>query len=365
MKAFATLAIFLATTAAQAANFKTVYDFQPGLDGSIPYSGVIKYGTSVCGTTTFGYSYGNIYCIDRKTGVETSLYSFQDGVDGGVPNGGLLLYRGKFYGTTTSAGQGGAGTVFVLDPNTNKLTTLYAFTNGADGGAPHASLIEVNGLLYSTTMTGGNSNLGTVFSIDPKTGKEKTVYQFTQQNAAGQPTTAPIAVGNVLYGTASGGNYSQGGVLYSINLSTGTEVDLAIIPTAPNASPVYYDGALWGTTDSGGSSGYGSIYRTDPKTGATKTVYSFDPFVTGAYASTALVVYNNVFYTAANSGGANNAGTIMSFNPKSGKGKALYAFTNGNDGGYPAGDLAFVNGRFYGTTAGGAGGYGAVFSIKP
>ena len=48
-----------------------------------------------------------------------------------------------------------------------------------DGDDPQSSLIDVNGTLYGTTLSGGAYGAGTVYAADPNTGTEKIVYAFT------------------------------------------------------------------------------------------------------------------------------------------------------------------------------------------
>ncbi|MBV8530987.1 MAG: hypothetical protein JO104_06690, partial [Candidatus Eremiobacteraeota bacterium] len=48
-----------------------------------------------------------------------------------------------------------------------KESVLYAFKNRSDGATPAAGLLAVRGTLYGTTLGGGSSNEGTVFSITP------------------------------------------------------------------------------------------------------------------------------------------------------------------------------------------------------
>ena len=69
------------------------------------------------------------------------------------------------------------GTLYV-DLSTSKETMLYSFGTRADGAAPYASLIDVKGMLYGTTLSGGASGNGTIFAVDPSTGTEKVVYSF-------------------------------------------------------------------------------------------------------------------------------------------------------------------------------------------
>jgi uncharacterized repeat protein (TIGR03803 family) len=134
---------------------------------------------------------GNIYGISLTTvfsltpsGALTTLYTFTGGTDGAIPCGVLTQTSdGDFYGVTNSGGdpnaQGsygwGAGTVFRITPS-GKLTTVYTFTAGADGGWPTGGLTLANdGSLYGTT--GGfpsiyagwsaSTNAGTLYRIIP------------------------------------------------------------------------------------------------------------------------------------------------------------------------------------------------------
>jgi uncharacterized repeat protein (TIGR03803 family) len=85
--------------------------------------------------------------------------------------------------------------------------TLFSF-NGTDGSVPVASLVEVNGVLYGTTKFGGKYNQGTVFSVSPS-GAEQAVHNFEgYPTDGGRPEAGLIAVKGVLYGTTlAGGQY--------------------------------------------------------------------------------------------------------------------------------------------------------------
>jgi uncharacterized repeat protein (TIGR03803 family) len=139
-------------------------------DGNYPNAGLVYAGGRLYGTTTYGGAaqyYGTIFSLDPKTGAETVVYSFTGGADGGYPIAGLVSVGGALYGTTSSFGAGGQGTVFAFDPATSAISTLHAFTGGADGGAPSSGLLELGGVLYGTTNFGSDFNRGTVFSVTP------------------------------------------------------------------------------------------------------------------------------------------------------------------------------------------------------
>src|SRR5579864_4223956 len=94
--------------------------------------------------------------------VERVLYSFcahQDCTDGNDPVGGLLHIGGSLYGTTLAGGLAGCngsgcGVAFSIDAKTGAEKTIYSFCsqqNCEDGSIPFASLIVVKGTLYGTT----------------------------------------------------------------------------------------------------------------------------------------------------------------------------------------------------------------------
>jgi uncharacterized repeat protein (TIGR03803 family) len=115
----------------------------------------------------------------------TTLHSFS-GADGANPVAGLVFgANGALYGTTGSGGPSNFGTVFKLNPVTKTLTTLHAFTNGTDGANPQAGLVfDTKGGLYGTTIYGGPNNAGTVFKLDPATETLTTLYSFISGSSA-------------------------------------------------------------------------------------------------------------------------------------------------------------------------------------
>ncbi len=115
---------------------------------------------------------------------ETVLYTFcslSNCVDGAEPRAGLLMdQRWALYGTTQAgdAQRPQGGTVFKLTPPSVKggpwtETVLYKFcskTACLDGAAPQANLImDEQGALFGTTVTGGARDQGTVFKLTPPT----------------------------------------------------------------------------------------------------------------------------------------------------------------------------------------------------
>jgi len=115
---------------------------------------------------------GTVFSVSPKTGAEKVIYSFLGGTDGKDPDANLLDLNGTLYGTTYNGGgdrscEFGCGTVFSVNPKTGTETVFHSFGRGRDGTKPSAGLIDVNGMLYSTTEEGGAYGGGTVFSIAP------------------------------------------------------------------------------------------------------------------------------------------------------------------------------------------------------
>jgi uncharacterized repeat protein (TIGR03803 family) len=112
---------------------------------------------------------------------ETILHAFGGAVndDGAHPASNLVLGpNGELYGTTQAGGMtaycgsSGCGTVFELLPPSSPggswtEVILHSFTGGSDGNSPNGLTLGLNGTLYGTTATGGDSNLGTIFELAP------------------------------------------------------------------------------------------------------------------------------------------------------------------------------------------------------
>ena len=144
-------------------------------DGVYPTAGLIDVNGTLYGTTGGGGAScsssggcGTVFSV-TTSGKETVLYSFAGEPDGEFPVAGLLNVKGTLYGTTADGGARcsprGCGTVFAITLS-GAETVLHTFRR-IDGEYPAASLIDVNGTLYGTTVYGGADGGGTVFSLSP------------------------------------------------------------------------------------------------------------------------------------------------------------------------------------------------------
>jgi len=185
-----------------------LYDFN-----GFPYGNLILDSAgNIYGATEYGQifeltpsSYGTYPAI---------LYAFTGGTDGADPRAGLTWdAEGNLYGTTTSGGPYGYGVVFKLTPKTHggwRESTIHAFTGGADGANPAATLtFDAAGNLYGTALLGGAHGYGTVFKLThgPLGGWiEGTLHAFTGgSDGSGPISSVMIDSGGNIYGTTGWG----------------------------------------------------------------------------------------------------------------------------------------------------------------
>jgi uncharacterized repeat protein (TIGR03803 family) len=142
-----------------------LYKFTGGSDGYNPASRVIfgpdgpLYGSAYEGGAG---GWGTVFRLQPSptrprtalnTWNETTLYAFQGGGDGAIPWFDLVFRPGgSIYGTTTEGGQGscggnGCGTVYQLTGSGNNWTRnlLYAFAGDDDGGFPQGIIFDSAG----------------------------------------------------------------------------------------------------------------------------------------------------------------------------------------------------------------------------
>ncbi|HTT85564.1 MAG TPA: choice-of-anchor tandem repeat GloVer-containing protein [Rhizomicrobium sp.] len=400
-----------------------LHSFAGTPDGASPRAGLIDVKGTLYGTTSYGgtgkgcSSCGTVFALDPSTGAETTLYSFctkesrkklHGCKDAQTPWASLIDVKGSLYGT--AYGYPTPGAVFRVDRRTGAEKVLYSFCSQwdcADGVDPEASLIDLNGMLYGTTVQGGSNGCpdasigcGTVFALDPGTGAETVLHSFCSQQGCTDgaiPDAGLIDVGGTLYSTTPAGGTYDGGTVFAIDPSTGAETVIYSFCSQQNCadgfSPmgglINVNGMLYGTTFLGGSGttdrhrchfGCGTVFAIDPSTGAETVVYSFcsqlkgNRCEDGANPEASLIDAKGTLYGTTYSGGRYDGcgktiacGTVFSIDPGTGEEKVLHTFCSEPgcaDGDGPTGSLIDVKDVLYGTTfEGGAYNLGTVFAI--
>jgi uncharacterized repeat protein (TIGR03803 family) len=295
-----------------------------------------------------------------------SLHSF-DQTDGDNPYAGLIQGRdGKFYGMTSSGGANGYGNVYSITAN-GAVRILHSF-DALDGGSNNIQaglVLGPNGIFYGTTVQGGTSQYGTIFSIT-EDGIFTTLHTFCTSGFPCPDGASPhgalfVGTNRKLYGTTSAGGANSGGTFFTITAS-GT---LTILHSFNGFDGRYpygnviegTDGMFYGTTESGGQTGYGTVFRATAD-GNVTTLVSFN-YANGADPEAGLIQgADGNFYGTTPVGGATGYGTVFKITPH-GALTVIYSFcsqANCADGNKPLGGLVQgTDGNYYGTTfAGGS-----------
>ena len=185
------------------------------------YGTTIKGGTGPC-TSSSGSGCGTIFKASPSGSgwTETVLYSFQDKKDGEYPFAGLAVdASGNLYGTTSSSGPcpPACGNVFEFSAS-GVFTVIHKFGGGLDGGIPMSGpTVDSSGIIYGTTTGANSSDYGTVYRMSNSSGKWKltTLYRFKGGSDGGGPSGTPlIGPDGSLYGAAFLGG--KGGVIYQV-----------------------------------------------------------------------------------------------------------------------------------------------------
>jgi uncharacterized repeat protein (TIGR03803 family) len=359
--------------------------------GLVAVNGTLYGTTSAGGEKRIGYNYGcgTVYSMS-PAGVFKTLHRFHCS-DGAAPEGTLLDVNGTLYGTTSQGGSFGQGVLFSITTD-GVEKVLHNFKARSDGADPRGALVYLKGKLYGTTYLGGGyecsiNGCGTVYSVSA-TGTEKVLYSFRGGSTDGEgPVTGLTDVKGILYGTTVGGGSSGAGTVYTIN-TAGVENVLYSFGggsdgSYPAAALIDVNGMLYGTTSEGGSSkrssrGYGTVYSLSTR-GSEKVLYRFCPkhpnCSDGADPQSALLNLNGTLYGTTYSGGASgcNGGCGLVYSvDMSGSETVLHRFMRGSDASHSLAEFVNVNGTLYSTTIFGGStgcfygaGCGTVFALTP
>jgi hypothetical protein len=269
---------------------------------------------------------------------------------------------------------------------------LFDFdTTGNGGYVPEAGVfMDATGALYGTTNAGGAETAGVVYQLTSGSPRwsETVLHAFASDGTDGVLPSYGTLVGGpkgTLFGTTQRGGADDGGIAYELAppKKGGTSWTETIVHTFGGAG----DGetlegglfmgsghVLYGTTDgTNGGNDQGTVFSlTPPAQGQTawteSILYDFElggPY--GSYPRAGVLDKKGDLFCLTNSGGANSLGTVFELTPAGGGTYTpvdVYDFTttaNKVFGTLSAGK----SGAYIGVTYNSAGGYGAVFSIKP
>jgi uncharacterized repeat protein (TIGR03803 family) len=421
-----TIFSFNPTTNAYASVYTFGANYPDGANpnGSLVYSpgNGLLYGLTSQGQQGFGldYQYGIIFSFNPSNHAEAVAYSFQGVYDGANPEGSLLYdaSTGLYYGTTSLGGGSGIGTIFSFNPSTNAYASVYTFgANYPDGGNPYGSLVYSpgNGLLYGTTTQGQQGfgldyQYGIIFSFNPSNHTESVIWslgsgsdgqypygslvQYTPCNlSATAVVTANVSCSGATTGSASvtpsggtapytyswspmgGSNASAAGLsagtyIVYVSGNGGCSATVSVTITQPSQI-IAGQQKITGLTYAGGTNGAGTIFGYSLDSNRESVLWNLQGGTDGdqSYDHLILDPNNGLYYAVASSGGTQNGGTIIKFNPATNTETAVWNFGSGADGTNPYGSLVYYapTGLFYGMTINSSNnsGPGTIYSFNP
>jgi uncharacterized repeat protein (TIGR03803 family) len=357
LKKLLTLSIaltFAALVPARAQTFRVTHDFTNGSDGGNPLAGFVmdKAGNMYGTTSAGGQSNAGVVFKIAANGKMSVLYTFTGGADGGSPQASLLFKGGAVYGTASAGGATGNGVVFKVSQK-GVENVLYSFKGGTDGANPQASLaVDAAGNFYGTTFGGGASGNGTVFELTPK-GKETVLHSFGSGEGANPVAGVTFDKSGNLYGTTSTGGQFGNGTVFQLTLQSGWAYtslhDFALTTDGgvPYSGLVFdASGNIFGATTEGGISGNnggGTVFELSPVQGSWtfSTLYVLPGVnISGSFRNLLLDASGNIWSTT-HCDGQNNAGTVYKLTNSGGSWHytELYTFQGGSDGLYSFSNL--------------------------
>jgi len=294
---------------------ETLYTFGGPPDGAAPNTTLaIDRAGNIYGTTAAGgaYNAGTVYELfsSDHQWQERILYNFTGGSDGGSPLGAVFLdTAGHLYGVTSAGGRYNSGVVYRVNVAAAPLeAVLHSFGGPGDAMQTSPVIGDAAGNLYGTA-TGGAYPNGIVYQLTPHNAtfgwKENVVYAFTGGADGGAPSGGVIfdASGNLYGATSSGGHVtsfclSGCGVIFEVTPHSGgnwTESVLYAFQDTDNGvypnGPVTFDSAgnLYVSTMLGGTHNTGTIDKLTPSMG-------------GPWTETTLTSFPNVLFLQSNGG---------------------------------------------------------------
>lgn len=268
-----------------------------------------------------GNGCGTIFSIQTDGSDYRVIWTFAcgDGDDNAsLPNAHFISDGSRLYGTTGEGGGFFGGTVFSIDPDGSGLDILHSFDafTSLDGRTPSGGLVLDDGTLYGTTFFGGQTDLGTIFSIQTDGSDFTILHNFIGPDGCSS-FSSPILGGGRLFGTTlSGGEYDQG-VIFSIKTDGS---DYRVLHSFDGAGGVQaYEGVvlegdtLYGVTI-GNAEDYiiGVIYSLKVDGSDYTVLYRFNG-IDGKWVDGRLLLVGNRFYGLASHGGTTDSGVLFAF----------------------------------------------------
>lgn len=262
------------------------------------------------------------------------------------------------------------GTLYSINSDGSDFEVMHTFEQGAYS-LKYTSLVNyTDGKLYGVSSSGGGSLKGTIFRFDPSTNKTETLYHFKSTGNDGQLPEARLclAPNGKFYGVTYVGGTNFDGTIFSFDPSTKTYTKLYdFISSSSGKNPfggmVYVSGTiLYGTCKAGGANNYGTLFSFDYSSNTFSLLTTFTHTNGREPRGNLLKASNGSVYGTTFYGGSSSGGTLFEYNPSTSTFTKRVDFT-GTNGSYPySGLIQSSTGKLWGvTTSGGSNGEGVIY----
>jgi len=307
-------------------SFTKLADLDPSVHGTDIQTDILilNDGTFVTATSAGAANgAGALLGFDENGSIDV-LFVFNGAVTGSNCSGSLAYNSTSdiIYGTCSNGGQNGLGTAYRYVISSGIFSVIHVFAGAEGGSFPKGGLIEgQDGLLYGTAQFGGSLSQGTIFKINPEGNIFEVVYELNSSSSDGRYPIGRLmqTEEGLLLGTCSDGGTSGTGTIFSCS----TEGDFTRIHNFSAAVHGGFpktgltdgeDGFYYGLTEFGAANGYGSLYRIQ-ETGSFEKLVDMQYTADGSNPVGALALLENGDLAGTTTtGGANNFGTVFSYN---------------------------------------------------
>jgi uncharacterized repeat protein (TIGR03803 family) len=303
----------------------------------------IKFNNKIYGTNKYGgkHNKGVLFEFDEITKTLMDKADFEPNETGQFPTGKLTLAsNNKIYGFSQKG-------LFEYDITNNKLSHKIDLNVSDEDISLTATS---NGKLYGALPQGGSNNIGCIFEYDINTNAFtiKANFLYNQSNKKGYYPSGKLVLGfnQKLYGfTESGGSDNRGTFFeYQIGIDTIrklSDITISLGNYTGNSCLILSNNTLYGTNSLGGTNSKGVLFSYSLLSNLVSVLYEFADSIGSTPIGQIIMRSDGLIYGLTSSGGANNKGTIYSFNPAiiSRKHTKLYDFDNFETGINPIGSL--------------------------
>jgi uncharacterized repeat protein (TIGR03803 family) len=280
------------------------------------------------------------------------------------------------WGVTGSGGDFNAGVIFKTDASGNNYAMKQSMFR-YDGDYPKSHLFQASdGKLYGMTSSCCVFDAyGIFFRYDPVTKEYNKLFDFNDTINGSIPQGGLIqGADGKIYGMTEKGGLHNWGVIFQLDPITLTfkkkfDFDDAVTGSGPQGTLLLAsDGKMYGLANTGGANDYGTLFQFDPSSGAFAKKFDFDGNARGGNPlGTLIQAKNGKLYGMTSAGGINDFGAIFEYDPTTSTYTKKFDFDGAANGAYPYGSLLEgTDGNFYGlASSGGTNNFGVLFQYNP